>query len=829
MAEAACAAKPGDASSHVHLGMLKEDRIDFDGAETAYNAAIAADPGYATCAGLGVIAEDAGNFDAAEAHYRAAIAADPTNSNARFILAGFLEKRAEKSGDLADAAMIYDECAQLYTVSDGVDCELTRSVQQKAHTARMTVWCDEVRPSGASQCLGLLHGEDEYTSEQAAYMLSFARRRGGSLKFLPADDAPRPYYSGTLFEELDHERHEKHERYKRYRHITTFEEVDAALYTGDPNTAIYGSTIDINNKTHNYSGCLMESDDLVFDVASRRCTLFEPAPVAGQDKEEDTDSEGGETSRHKLRLPREIYPMQREVKTTGSALDLRANKKAVQALGLPPVQLAGAHPFVVPVRFQRLHLRMRVADAELNGLGSNPLAKTTRQFRLWAGRVGFNVHAEMSDKGRALRQHPNAGGIVAVCSVNSLRERPYIPGTSVTDTWIDSLRDPGYLDDWHTREPSQWALSSQRVVEAKRWLDLPDAVAFDPMQRSLSTPTLSSRQVEQLLIRFDHQNDETVREIDHPLPTPFGTRPWDFHRPGLGALRDVHWADVMSCDNALAKIAEELDAAATHVERGTFIPTGPRSIVVSTSDCTKAVEHWFAVTYDIDRKGEEELAALDIGPAVTSMEATPAPSSATPPSKAQGRKRPRQSSDVRERKKSAPTKPRPSVFRHFRSGATEFDYDFECMVPGCCHRKAKGKKGNYKTKNMVIWTSIDGLGDEPAIVQYKGGDARPLWEHMYRCHKQEFLLLQKESDCPAKYKNRPEDEIGFRDAAPGQPLDLALKRQAEMDARLRERNRRVVAQRLERERKEKERWEAIHEASKRERELRLELQRARGH
>mmetsp|Transcript_99649 Transcript_99649/g.284888 ORF Transcript_99649/g.284888 Transcript_99649/m.284888 type:complete len:733 (-) Transcript_99649:114-2312(-) len=732
MAEAACAAKPGDASSHVHLGMLKEDRMDFDGAEAAYTP---------------------------EAWYNAAIAADP----------------------------------------------------------------------GASQCLGLLHGEDEYTSEQAAYMLSFARRRGGSLKFLPADDAPRPYYSGTLFEELDHERHEKHERYKRYRHITTFEEVDAALYTGDPNTAIYGSTIDINNKTHNYSGCLMESDDLVFDVASRRCTLFEPAPVAGQDKEEDTDSEGGETSRHKLRLPREIYPMQREVKTTGSALDLRANKKAVQALGLPPVQLAGAHPFVVPVRFQRLHLRMRVADAELNGLGSNPLAKTTRQFRLWAGRVGFNVHAEMSDKGRALRQHPNAGGIVAVCSVNSLRERPYIPGTSVTDTWIDSLRDPGYLDDWHTREPSQWALSSQRVVEAKRWLDLPDAVAFDPMQRSLSTPTLSSRQVEQLLIRFDHQNDETVREIDHPLPTPFGTRPWDFHRPGLGALRDVHWADVMSCDNALAKIAEELDAAATHVERGTFIPTGPRSIVVSTSDCTKAVEHWFAVTYDIDRKGEEELAALDIGPAVTSMEATPAPSSATPPSKAQGRKRPRQSSDVRERKKSAPTKPRPSVFRHFRSGATEFDYDFECMVPGCCHRKAKGKKGNYKTKNMVIWTSIDGLGDEPAIVQYKGGDARPLWEHMYRCHKQEFLLLQKESDCPAKYKNRPEDEIGFRDAAPGQPLDLALKRQAEMDARLRERNRRVVAQRLERERKEKERWEAIHEASKRERELRLELQRARGH
>ena len=142
MAEAACAAKPGDASSHVHLGMLKEDRMDFDGAEAAYNAAIAADPGYATCAGLGVIAEDAGNFDAAEAHYRAAIAADPTNSNARFILAGFLEKRAEKSGDLADAAMIYDECAQLYTVSDGVDCELTRSVQQKAHTARMTVWCD---------------------------------------------------------------------------------------------------------------------------------------------------------------------------------------------------------------------------------------------------------------------------------------------------------------------------------------------------------------------------------------------------------------------------------------------------------------------------------------------------------------------------------------------------------------------------------------------------------------------------------------------------------------------------------------------------------------
>ena len=507
-------------------------------------------------------------------------------------------------------------------------------------------------------------------------MLSFARRRGGSLKFLPPDDAPRIFTIGE---------HEKHERYKRYRHITTFEEVDAALKTTLTCDFTYtvrnfASTIDIDGIGH-YSGCLMESDDLVFDVASRRCTLFEPAPVAGQDKEEDTDSEGGETSRHKvrpcsrrvrnralasgstvpfishahsllaftfpsqLRLPREIYPMQREVKTTGSALDLRANKKAVQALGLPPVQPAGAHPFVLPVRFQRLHLRMRVADAELNGLGSNPLAKTTRQFRLWAGRVGFNVHAEMSDKGRALRQHPNAGGIVAVCSINSLRERddPEIPGTSVTDTWmIDSLRDPGYLDDWHTREPSQWALSSQRVVEAKRWLDLPDAVAFDPMQRSLSTPTLSSRQVEQLLIRFDHQNDETVRKTTKDFVErfgcAFGTRPWDYAGSEPDAwLRDVHWADVMSCDTALAKIAEELDAAATHVERGTFIPTGPRSIVVSTSDCTKAVEHWFAVTYDIDRKGEEELAALDIGPAVTSMEATPAPSPATPPSKAQVR------------------------------------------------------------------------------------------------------------------------------------------------------------------------------------------------
>ena len=649
----------------------------------------------------------------------------------------------------------------------------------------------------------------------------------------------------------------------------------------------------------------MKPYDLVNDVVSRRCTLFEPAPVAGQDKEErlgavsgaagsgadlkdmdsdsgsgsDSDSEGGETSLHKvrprsrrvrrrtlasgstvlflshahsllaftfpsqLRLPREIYPMQREVKTTGSASDLRANKKAVQALGLPPVQLAGAHPFVLPVRFQRLHLRMRVADAELNGLGSNPLAKTTRQFRLWAGRVGFNVHTEMSDKGRAMRQQPNAGGIVAVCSINSLRERD------------PREADRGYLDDWHMREPSQWALSSQRVVEAKRWLDLPDVEA---------TPTLSSRQVEQLLIRFDRQNDETVRENTKDcmerFGCAFGTRPWDYSESEnwchLGdSLRDVEWADVMSCDYALAKIAKELDAAATHVEQGTFIPTGPRSIVVSTSDCTKAVEHWFAVTYDIDRKGEEELAALNIGPAVTSKEATPAPSPATPPSKAQvrvsgvsripvrqnapyphrplappqGRKRPRQNSDVRERKKPAPpTKPRPSVFRHFRSGTTEFDYEFECTVPGCCHRKAKGKRGNYKTKNMDIWTSIDGLGDEPAIVQYARGDARPLWEHMYRCHKQEFLLLQKESDCPAKYKNRPEDEIGFRDAAPGQPLDLALKRQAEVDARWRERERRVAAQRQERERKDKERWEAIQKESKRERELRLELQRARG-
>ena len=188
MAEAACATKPGDASAHVHLGMLKEDRKDYDGAEAAYNAAIAADPGYAPahvalgdflfhrCArkdrysaaiaadpqcvdaytGLGAIAEDAGNFEAAEAHYRAAIAADPTNSETPFILAGFLEKRAEESGDLAAAAAIYDECAQLYTISDGVDSEFTRDVQQKAQTARTTAesYIDPPLNQGEKWCNG---------------------------------------------------------------------------------------------------------------------------------------------------------------------------------------------------------------------------------------------------------------------------------------------------------------------------------------------------------------------------------------------------------------------------------------------------------------------------------------------------------------------------------------------------------------------------------------------------------------------------------------------------------------------------------------------------
>jgi len=142
---AAIAADPGYARAHFNLGvLLKNERQDVDGAEAAYRAAIAADPRCAAAHdNLGTILEEhRHDLEGAEAAYRTALAADPSKINAipAFNLADLLEKRTrqieESGGDLMAAAAMYDECAQLYAVSDGVDHELTTGAQAKARAAR---------------------------------------------------------------------------------------------------------------------------------------------------------------------------------------------------------------------------------------------------------------------------------------------------------------------------------------------------------------------------------------------------------------------------------------------------------------------------------------------------------------------------------------------------------------------------------------------------------------------------------------------------------------------------------------------------------------------
>ena len=99
---------PGHAIAHNNLGLLlQNEREDLDSAEAAYCAAIAVNPGNA------------------DAHYNLGI---------------LLEERAqqieESGGDLAKAATLYDECAQLWGVSSGADHEWTWGAQADAMRVR---------------------------------------------------------------------------------------------------------------------------------------------------------------------------------------------------------------------------------------------------------------------------------------------------------------------------------------------------------------------------------------------------------------------------------------------------------------------------------------------------------------------------------------------------------------------------------------------------------------------------------------------------------------------------------------------------------------------
>ena len=121
--------------------MLAEVRHDVDGAEAAYRAAIAADPGHAGAhSNLGALLQnERQDFDGAEAAYRAAIAADPGHANAHTNLAHLLLTLAQKSeagGDLAAAAALYDDVAVHYTSSKGAAHEWTREAMADAARVR---------------------------------------------------------------------------------------------------------------------------------------------------------------------------------------------------------------------------------------------------------------------------------------------------------------------------------------------------------------------------------------------------------------------------------------------------------------------------------------------------------------------------------------------------------------------------------------------------------------------------------------------------------------------------------------------------------------------
>ena len=120
-------------------------REDIDGAEAAYRAAISVDPGYANAhTSLGLLLKNVRkDIDGAEAAYRAAIAADPGHAAAHFNLGKVLHAHArqikERGGDLAAAAALYDECAQLWGFSEGAEHEWTRGARADAAELRSAI------------------------------------------------------------------------------------------------------------------------------------------------------------------------------------------------------------------------------------------------------------------------------------------------------------------------------------------------------------------------------------------------------------------------------------------------------------------------------------------------------------------------------------------------------------------------------------------------------------------------------------------------------------------------------------------------------------------
>ena len=83
-----CKPNPTHAAAHINLGTLFYNRQNFEGAETHYRAAVAADPRYALAYfDLGNVLDETGRIPEAVSAYRTAISLAPTYADAHYNLA----------------------------------------------------------------------------------------------------------------------------------------------------------------------------------------------------------------------------------------------------------------------------------------------------------------------------------------------------------------------------------------------------------------------------------------------------------------------------------------------------------------------------------------------------------------------------------------------------------------------------------------------------------------------------------------------------------------------------------------------------------------------
>jgi tetratricopeptide (TPR) repeat protein len=80
--------EPNHAAAHINLGTLFYNRQNFEGAETHYRAAVAADPRYALAYfDLGNVLDETGRIPDAVVAYKTAISLAPTYADAHYNLA----------------------------------------------------------------------------------------------------------------------------------------------------------------------------------------------------------------------------------------------------------------------------------------------------------------------------------------------------------------------------------------------------------------------------------------------------------------------------------------------------------------------------------------------------------------------------------------------------------------------------------------------------------------------------------------------------------------------------------------------------------------------